>query len=180
MEGSQICNSSSNDVDIAASDSSRLVAKRRRSQLLGYLFALISSLTGVAMSSFAVIYTDKKIDVVIARCIFQFLCTWPIINYKKVDVFGTSLNTTLLLLLRGFLSATAVTTVHMSFQYLSIGDVTALFYAYPGLVGILARIWLKGKNYNGILRPNCLNYNCILAGSKPALFGMRGKINCGG
>ena len=121
-----------------------VVSKKQR--YLGYLFALLTALCAALSYGFTKLYNGNRVKAVVVRCVLQTLCVWPLISYKNVDVFRTTLDTTVLLIIRGLTSGCAVITLSLAVAYLPVGDVIAIFYSFPAMVGIMAWIFLKGKH----------------------------------
>ncbi|CAK8678085.1 unnamed protein product [Clavelina lepadiformis] len=115
-----------------------------RPSMLGFflavLAALLQALSGICLKA---ALGAEKTQMLIFRCIMQYLYLAPVIQYKKIDVFGPDRKSVCFMIIRGVTGSFAGLFVTMSLDSLSLGTTLSIFYIYPALVGLFACICLK-------------------------------------
>ncbi|XP_076801580.1 solute carrier family 35 member G1-like isoform X2 [Clavelina lepadiformis] len=119
--------------------------KVTRSQLLGYFLAALSALANASSGiCLKLAFGAEKTQMLVLRYIMQCLFLVPLLQYKKINLFGPDLKTVSILVARGATGSLSGLLFAMALENLSLGSTLSIYYVHPALVGFLACICLKG------------------------------------
>ncbi|XP_076801577.1 solute carrier family 35 member G1-like isoform X1 [Clavelina lepadiformis] len=120
--------------------------KVTRSQLLGYFLAALSALANASSGiCLKLAFGAEKTQMLVLRYIMQCLFLVPLLQYKKINLFGPDLKTVSILVARGATGSLSGLLFAMALENLSLGSTLSIYYVHPALVGFLACICLKEK-----------------------------------